>query len=123
MVCTMENQVKVEKFEGGAIDADGMHLDLDCETKTLRIQTNSEVSQQIKNQTALRWHLPALGPRTANKFLKELVPFAQRICDGYTRKSKISQYYGHFSEDAMNTITEIGDICNHQFGSEFVEGA
>lgn len=60
-----------------------------------------------------RWPIPALREGAANALLQKIEPYAERMCDGYTRTwdAEGARFIPHLTDDARAAQAEIAQLC------------
>lgn len=97
------------------------YVALDCETGTLRAETDGEIGGAVPvrvwHKRVLRWKIPALKASVADELLAELVPLAERVVAGYSCEWDGHNNIGRYSDDAMSARDEIDDL-RHKYDSD-----
>jgi len=110
----------------GQTSAQGCHVELDCETRTLSASYDTEIGNALPSAVwhgRVRWYgLPTLRADAANVLLDRLVPLAVRVCDGYEKVWDGHNWTGTLDADAHEAEETIADLCDEasRCGDEIV---
>lgn len=107
----------------GQTSAQPCHVELDCEAGTLTADYSGEIGNGVPvavwHNRTLRWTIPCLTADAANALLDEVLPIAERIVAGYSRRWDGHNHVGEFDADAEAAREEMASLVD---GREFGEG-
>lgn len=99
----------------GQTEAQGCHVELDCESGELTADYDTEIGNAVPMRVwhghTQRWGIPALRGEACNELLEQLAPLAQRVCDGYRSEWDGSNHVARFDADAEAAREEIARLC------------
>lgn len=66
-----------------------------------------------QREEQLRWPIPILRAEAANTLLEQLAPYAERVCEGYSREwnAKHCSWVHHYTNDARVALALIDERC------------
>ena len=92
------------------------YIELDCRSAQLSASYNAEIGNarpmSVYHGHHQRWQIPCLTASAANDLLRELLPMAQRIVDGYDSRWDGNNNVARFADDAECAIEDIDAICS-----------
>ncbi len=117
------NTYDLHQHYRGQTSAQPCHVELDCEAGTLTADYNGEIGNGVPvavwHGRTLRWTIPCLTADAANALLDEVLPIAERIVAGYSRRWDGHNHVGEFDADAEAAREEMAALLD---GREFGEG-
>jgi len=92
------------------------YIELDCRNAQMSASYNAEIGNarpmSVYHGHDQRWQIPCLTASTANALLRELLPIAQRIVDGYDSRWDGNNNVAQFTDDAQAAQDDICAICD-----------
>jgi hypothetical protein len=89
------------------------YVELNCERRRLfAMFVSNELDPEVPRTygDVIRWEIPVLHAAPANALLAEIVPFAERVCEGCLWNEHLGLY--EVSDDAQEAEETIENLCN-----------
>lgn len=98
----------------GQIEPQPVYVSLDCRNGSLSAIWTAERDSEpteVRYGHVKRWSIPALKSDAANALLGKILPFAQRMVDGYDAEYMDGNTAAWFSDDAVDADRDIAQLC------------
>jgi hypothetical protein len=92
-------------------------VELNCEAEELCADVRGEIGsnspERVFHRRTLRWTIPCLTARAANKLLAEIEPHAVTILRGYESVySRDGSKHGEYTPEAWEAIERVNQLCD-----------